>query len=74
MTKKYLILDCYVDEPASLGVPPFISPYPRYLYGALLDSGIGPDNIKYSTIDDMRNSNYLINGLYNMIFLIGVLP
>ena len=39
MGERFLILDCYVDEPACLGVPPFVSPYPRYIYGALIDAG-----------------------------------
>src|SRR2546422_1356015 len=34
---KVVILDGYVDEPSNFGVPPYISPYPRYLAGALRD-------------------------------------
>ena len=48
---KVLILDGYVDEPACLGVPPFLSPYPRYLAGALITYGIEP---YYATIDQFR--------------------
>ena len=33
------ILDGYVDEPACLGVPPYISPYIRTVAGALLAHG-----------------------------------
>lgn len=69
--KKFLILDCYVDEPACLGVPPFISPYPRYIYGALEANGIDPENIDYTTIDDLRITEYKINQDYTFIFLIG---
>ena len=43
----YTILDCYTDEPAGLGVPPYLGTYPRYLYGALGDA-------YYLTIDDVR--------------------
>ena len=32
---KVTILDGYIDEPACLGVPPYISPYPRYIAGAI---------------------------------------
>jgi radical SAM superfamily enzyme with C-terminal helix-hairpin-helix motif len=47
------ILDCYVDEPACLGVPPYLSPYPRYVAGALIHSD--PDiDIAYYTIDELR--------------------
>jgi len=42
---RFCILDCYVDEPACFGVPPFISPYPRYIFGALADAGVSPDAI-----------------------------
>jgi len=69
--KQYLILDCYVDEPACLGVPPFISPYPRYIYGALLSAGVEPDNIKYQTIDHLRQNDYNLTRSYNHVFLIG---
>ena len=35
------IVDGYVDEPAHFGVPPYISTYPRYVAGALVDGGAG---------------------------------
>lgn len=44
----YTILDCYTDEPAGLGVPPYLGVYPRYIYG-FLDA-----NANYLTIDDLR--------------------
>ena len=69
--KKFLILDCFVDEPACLGVPPFISPYPRYIYGALIDAGIDEDRIDYLTIDHMRGSDFKLQSSYTGIFLIG---
>ncbi|HLC96704.1 MAG TPA: radical SAM protein [Candidatus Nanoarchaeia archaeon] len=43
------ILDCYTDEPAGLGVPPYLGTYPRYLYGQLAD-----ESPTYITIDDLR--------------------
>ncbi len=69
--KKYLILDCYVDEPACLGVPPFISPYPRYIYGALVCAGVNPEVIEYLTIDNMREQNFTFTGSYDHVFLTG---
>src|SRR6059036_1445 len=30
---KVVVLDGYVDEPSNFGVPPYISPYPRYVTG-----------------------------------------
>jgi radical SAM superfamily enzyme with C-terminal helix-hairpin-helix motif len=49
------ILDGYVDEPTCLGVPPYISPYPRYIAGAIWDFDKST-NISYLTIDQIRNS------------------
>jgi len=44
----YTILDCYTDEPAGLGVPPYLGTYPRYIAGYL------NEDINYLTIDDLR--------------------
>jgi len=56
MTK--IILDCYTDEPAGLGVPPYIGTYPRYLYGYLKSKAKKEnkkdEEIYYLTIDDLR--------------------
>ena len=71
MKKHYCILDCFVDEPACFGVPPFISPYPRYIYGALLDAGVKPDRIQYLTIDHLREKGFLLPDSYDMTFIIG---
>jgi radical SAM superfamily enzyme with C-terminal helix-hairpin-helix motif len=68
---SYCILDCFVDEPACFGVPPFISPYPRYIFGALLDAGVSPDEITYLTIDDCRGSGYRLEDRYGAVFLVG---
>jgi len=48
------IVDGYVDEPAHFGVPPYISTYPRYVAGALVDAGVATDRITYHTIDALR--------------------
>ncbi|HUX98029.1 MAG TPA: radical SAM protein [Candidatus Deferrimicrobium sp.] len=47
----FTLLDCYTDEPAGLGVPPYIGTYPRYLAGAILES---KNKVCYLTIDDLR--------------------
>lgn len=51
---KALIIDGYVDEPACLGVPPYFSPYPRYIAGALRERGLSENDIHYLTIDTLR--------------------
>ena len=51
---RVLIIDGYVDEPACLGVPPYMAPYPRYIAGALVEKGIPREDIFYRTIDRLR--------------------
>ena len=53
---KALIIDGYVDEPACLGVPPYFSPYPRYIAGALRERGLSENEIYYLTIDTLREN------------------
>jgi radical SAM superfamily enzyme with C-terminal helix-hairpin-helix motif len=51
-----IILDGYVDEPACLGVPPYLSPYIRTVAGVLLTRGY---TVRYITIDQLRNDPVL---------------
>ena len=51
MSPVAVILDGYVDEPACLGVPPYISPYIRTVAGALIAHGYA---VQYLTIDQLR--------------------
>jgi radical SAM superfamily enzyme with C-terminal helix-hairpin-helix motif len=53
---KITVIDGYLDEPSCLGVPPYVSPHIRYLWGALLESGISEDKLNYLTIDAFRSS------------------
>ncbi|PSQ29437.1 radical SAM protein [Halobacteriales archaeon QS_9_67_15] len=53
-TLSVTIVDGYVDEPAHFGVPPYISTYPRYTAGALVDAGVPEAQITYHTIDALR--------------------
>jgi radical SAM superfamily enzyme with C-terminal helix-hairpin-helix motif len=48
------LVDGYVDEPAHFGVPPYISTYPRFTAGALVDAGVPESQITYHTIDELR--------------------
>jgi radical SAM superfamily enzyme with C-terminal helix-hairpin-helix motif len=52
------IVDGYVDEPAHFGVPPYVSTYPRYTAGALVDAGVPPEQITYHTIDELRDDRH----------------
>ena len=63
---RVTILDGYIDEPSRLGVPPFISPYPRYAAGAIIATGHEPECL---TIDHWRSGRrptgellFIING------------
>jgi len=48
---RFTIIDCYTDEPAGLGVPPYIGTYPRYIAGAIIEA---KQEVFYLTIDDIR--------------------
>ncbi|BAI62911.1 conserved hypothetical protein [Methanocella paludicola SANAE] len=51
---RTVILDGYVDEPACLGVPPYMAPYSRYVAGAL------PGDVLYFTIDQLRKDPSIV--------------
>ncbi|MDK2839959.1 MAG: hypothetical protein PWQ83_1531 [Thermosipho sp. (in: thermotogales)] len=52
--KSAIIIDGYVDEPAVLGVPPYLSTYARYIAGTLIFKDF---EVKYTTIDEVRKKN-----------------
>jgi radical SAM superfamily enzyme with C-terminal helix-hairpin-helix motif len=54
---RTVILDGYVDEPACLGVPPYMAPYPRYVAGAL------PGEVLYYTIDQLRADRSILDAM-----------
>ncbi len=53
MANYRAILDCYTDEPAGLGVPPFVGVWPRYAAGLYQQEPV------YLTIDDLRLIRYV---------------
>jgi radical SAM superfamily enzyme with C-terminal helix-hairpin-helix motif len=61
---RVVILDGYVDEPSNFGVPPYVSPYPRYLAGAIADAG---HDWEYVTIDQVRSGHPLKGDLLAII-------
>jgi radical SAM superfamily enzyme with C-terminal helix-hairpin-helix motif len=60
MPAEAYILDGYVDEPACLGVPPYVSPYIRTVAGVLIGHKY---TVRYLTIDQLRNDPDFINKL-----------
>lgn len=66
---RALIVDGYIDEPAAFGVPPYVSPYIRYLAGALVVHDVEVD---YVTIDRMRKESlWEIANEYDFLFVFG---
>jgi len=60
MPAEACILDGYVDEPACLGVPPYLSPYIRTVAGALIGHKYV---VHYLTIDQLRKDPLSLNTL-----------
>ena len=49
---KVVLIDGYIDDPAALGVPPYISPMIRSIAGASIDAGAA---VEYISADMIRN-------------------
>jgi radical SAM superfamily enzyme with C-terminal helix-hairpin-helix motif len=60
MTSDACIVDGYVDEPACLGVPPYLSPYIRYVAGVLDEHGY---RVRYYTIDQLRDDPAILSAV-----------
>ena len=72
MPAEAWIIDGYVDEPACLGVPPYISPYIRTIAGVLKEQVY---KIQYCTIDQARADPYLFQSISKadvMVMIAGV--
>jgi radical SAM superfamily enzyme with C-terminal helix-hairpin-helix motif len=73
MTKvlRALIIDGYVDEPACLGVPPYISPQVRAAVGAARVAGA---EAEYLTIDQVRRGAALPHAAVSLIMAGSAVP
>ena len=72
MTSDAVLIDGYVDEPACLGVPPYIAPQVRSVAGVLSTHGF---RVRYHTIDQLREDPSLllaIDGADLVVMLAGV--
>ncbi|MCL2032286.1 MAG: radical SAM protein [Methanomassiliicoccaceae archaeon] len=58
MTKdiRVVLIDGYIDDPAALGVPPYISPMIRAIAGASIDAGA---DVEYISADMLRRGKKL---------------
>ena len=54
MSIKVVLIDGYIDDPAALGVPPYISPIARAVAGAAIDAG---GDVEYITVDMIRRGH-----------------
>jgi len=66
---KAIILDGYVDEPAALGVPPYVSHYVRYAAGVLAMKDF---DVTYYSIDQIRRENlWHALSAFDLVLVIG---
>lgn len=63
---KALVLDGYTDEPACLGVPPYVGPHVRLAYGALAQAGM---EVAYATVDQWRTGQLNL-GAYGLVAVV----
>jgi radical SAM superfamily enzyme with C-terminal helix-hairpin-helix motif len=66
---RVALVDGYVDEPTCLGVPPYVSIYPRYIAGAVWSKSPRTE-ILYKTIDQVRQSFHRAQHLWSKTDLI----
>ncbi|MCQ1538205.1 radical SAM protein [Methanocalculus taiwanensis] len=67
MTSDAVLIDGYVDEPACLGVPPYISPYIRTVAGVLIEAGY---RVQYRTIDQIRSAPHELQSLRSVSLVV----
>lgn len=69
---KVLLVDGYIDDPAALGVPPYISPIVRAIAGAALDAGA--DAVDYITIDMIRKGKKIPEAAVSVVMSGNTVP
>lgn len=67
-----LLVDGYIDDPAALGVPPYISPIVRAIAGAALDAGA--DAVDYITIDMIRKGKKIPEAAVSVVMSGNTVP
>ena len=66
------LIDGYIDDPAALGVPPYISPMIRSIAGAALDAGA--DRVEYISIDMIRKGKKLPDAAVSVVLSGNTVP
>ena len=74
MSKEIVIalIDGYIDDPAALGVPPYISPMIRSIAGAALDAGA--DRVEYISIDMIRKGRHIPDASVSVVLSGNTVP
>ena len=74
MAKEIVIalIDGYIDDPAALGVPPYISPMIRSIAGAALDAGA--DRVEYISIDMIRKGRKIPDAAVTVVLSGNTVP
>ena len=74
MAKEIVIalIDGYIDDPAALGVPPYISPMVRSIAGAALDAGA--DRVEYVSIDMIRRGRKIPDAAVTVVLSGNTVP
>lgn len=70
-TAKAAIIDGYIDDPAALGVPPYISPMIRAVAGAAKDAGLSTE---YVTVDMLRKGHPVPDADYTILLSGNTVP
>lgn len=66
---RALLVDGYVDEPAALGVPPYVSHYVRYAAGILMMKDF---HVDYVTVDQVRSwTDFKTLRDYDLVLIVG---
>ena len=68
---KVLIVDGYIDNPAALGVPPYISPMIRAVAGAAMDAGA---DVEYMSVDMLRRHKPVPNANVSVVLSGNTVP
>jgi len=74
MSKEIVIvlIDGYIDDPAALGVPPYISPMIRSIAGAALDAGAY--RVEYISIDMIRKGRKIPDAAVTVVLSGNTVP
>jgi len=67
---RVAVIDGYTDEPAGLGVPPYLGTHPRYAYGAAVEAGA--EEVRYIPIERVRSNEVDLNRFDVVVGICGV--